>query len=132
MTTNLTSGNTYHHDEAVSASVSETESELNRAIDELRGVAAQSAGKPSFTQSQVRNERIMTLKIPLEAQVVLGSAEMNVSDLANLTNGSTIKLNRNIGDLLELVINGTVVAFGEIVIVDKETNRFGFRVLKLS
>ena len=46
------------------------------------------------------------MNIPVEVQIVLGSTEMPVSELMALQKGSTVALNRRIGEPVDVVVNG--------------------------
>jgi flagellar motor switch protein FliN/FliY len=56
--------------------------------------------------------------IPVVITVVLGSAQMNISQLLKLAKGSVVELDRNVGEQLDLLVNGKKVAKGEVVIVE--------------
>ncbi len=57
--------------------------------------------------------RLMDLELPLAVR--LGRAKMPIQDVLKLTSGSLIELDRNVGDSVDLLVHGTVVARGEIV-----------------
>jgi flagellar motor switch protein FliN/FliY len=53
--------------------------------------------------------------------VMLGSAEMTVRDCLGLRADSIIRLTKAAGGDMQVVVNGVVVAYGEVVIVDEST-----------
>jgi flagellar motor switch protein FliN len=59
--------------------------------------------------------RIMDLDLPLS--VALGRSTLQIQDILKLTSGSLIELDRRVGESVELLIHGTVVAKGEVVSV---------------
>lgn len=61
-----------------------------------------------------------THQVPLEVQIVMGRSRMKVSQILKLARGSVIELDRHIGDPVEILINDTVVARGELVEVPGE------------
>jgi flagellar motor switch protein FliN len=65
------------------------------------------------------------LSIPVTVQVVLGSTSLPVAGLMKLARGAIVSLDQRVGDPVDVVVNGTVVARGEIVVVDETTQRFG-------
>jgi flagellar motor switch protein FliN len=65
------------------------------------------------------------LSIPVTVQVVLGSTSLPVAGLMKLARGAIVSLDQRVGDPVDIVVNGTVVARGEIVVVDEATQRFG-------
>ena len=71
------------------------------------------------------------LSIPVTVQVVLGSASLPVSGLLKLARGAIVSLDQRVGDPVDVVVNGTVIARGEIVVVDDATQRFGVSLLEV-
>jgi flagellar motor switch protein FliN/FliY len=71
------------------------------------------------------------LSIPVKVQVVLGSASMPVSALMKLGRGAIVPLDQRIGDPVNIVVNGRVVARGEVVVVDEESSRFGVSLIEI-
>lgn len=65
------------------------------------------------------------LRIPVLVQVVLGSATMPVADLMKLGRGAVVPLDHRVGEPVDVMVNGRVVARGEIVIVEEDNSRFG-------
>ncbi|HLH10580.1 MAG TPA: flagellar motor switch protein FliN [Methylovirgula sp.] len=65
------------------------------------------------------------LRIPVTVQVVLGSTTMPVSNLLKLGRGAVIPLDHRVGEPVDVVVNGRVVARGEVVVVEDDTSRFG-------
>jgi flagellar motor switch protein FliN/FliY len=113
---------------------SNEEEQLNKAIEELRGVlkdevkpAAAPAGLPGG--GGVNNSLIMN--IPVEVQIVLGGAEMPVSELMALQKGSTVALNRRIGEPVDVVVNGRKIARGEITVLENDPSRFGVKLTEI-
>ena len=71
------------------------------------------------------------LSIPVTVQVVLGSTSMPVASLMKLARGAVISLDQRVGDPVDIVVNGKVVARGEIVVVDEASQRFGVSLLEI-
>ncbi|MCU0572531.1 MAG: flagellar motor switch protein FliN [Syntrophobacteraceae bacterium] len=65
------------------------------------------------------------LDIPLEVSVELGSTNMLVNDLLQLGQGSVIELNKLAGEPLEILVNHTLIARGEAVVINE---KFGVRI----
>ncbi len=65
------------------------------------------------------------LRIPITLQVVLGSASMPVANLLKLGRGAVVPLDHRVGEPVDVVVNGRVVARGEVVVVEDDTSRFG-------
>ena len=71
------------------------------------------------------------LSIPVTVQVVLGSTSLPVSELMKLARGAVVSLDQRVGDPVDVVVNGTVIARGEIVVVDDASQRFGVSLLEV-
>jgi flagellar motor switch protein FliN/FliY len=65
------------------------------------------------------------LDVPVTLSLEVGRAQMSVGRLLRLTQGSVVELDRGAGEPLDVLVNGTLVAHGEIVIVN---DRFGIRL----
>jgi flagellar motor switch protein FliN/FliY len=62
--------------------------------------------------------------IGVKLTVEVGRAELTIRDLLRLNEGSVIELDRLAGDPLDVLVNGTLIAKGEVVMVGE---RFGIR-----
>lgn len=71
------------------------------------------------------------LTIPVTVKVVLGSTSLPVASLMKLARGAVISLDQRVGDPVDIVVNGKVVARGEIVVVDEASQRFGVSLLEI-
>lgn len=74
----------------------------------------------------------LIMNIPVEVQIVLGSTEMPVSELMALQKGSTVALNRRIGEAVDVVVNGRKIASGEITVLESDPSRFGIRLTEIT
>jgi flagellar motor switch protein FliN/FliY len=72
-----------------------------------------------------RNYRLLA-EIPLRLSVEVGSTSLKLSELLDLAEGSVVELDRQANELLDILVNGTLVAKGEVVTVN---GRFGIRVV---
>lgn len=130
--------------EATAKTLAEGEDDLTRAIEELRGVLKEepaASAQPAAPRSAVSaasapgaapasNPNII-MNIPVEVQIVLGGAEMPVSDLLALQKGSTVALNRRIGEPVDVVVNGRKIARGEITVLESDPSRFGVKLTEI-
>jgi flagellar motor switch protein FliN/FliY len=71
------------------------------------------------------------LRIPVTVQVVLGSATMPVANLMKLGRGAVIPLDHRVGEPVDVVVNGRVVARGEMVVVEEDESRFGVSLTEI-
>jgi flagellar motor switch protein FliN/FliY len=65
------------------------------------------------------------MQIPVSVKIVLGSATMPVANVLKLGRGSVVPLDRKVGEPVDVVVNGRVVARGEVVVLDEDSSRFG-------
>ena len=67
----------------------------------------------------------LILDVPLEVSVILGRTKKSIRDILNLGNGSLIELDKLADEPVEVLVNGKVIAEGEVVVVDEN---FGVRI----
>jgi flagellar motor switch protein FliN len=72
-----------------------------------------------------RNYRLLA-DIPLRLSVEVGSTSLKLAELMDLSEGSVVELDRQANELLDILVNGTLVARGEVVTVG---GKFGIRVV---
>ncbi|HVL99749.1 MAG TPA: flagellar motor switch protein FliN [Egibacteraceae bacterium] len=66
--------------------------------------------------------------VDLAVTVELGRVRLKVRDLLRLTEGSVVELDRAVGAPVDVLVNGSLIARGDIVVVDDE---LGVRVTEL-
>lgn len=72
------------------------------------------------------NEKLdMILDIPVAITVEIGRTKMTIRNLLQLNQGGIIALDRLAGEPLDVLVNGTLVAHGEVVVVNE---KFGIRL----
>ena len=86
--------------------MSENVEEPTQPVEETSG----SIGEGSIDQDLIRS-------IPVTLTVELGSAKLKLKDLLRLAQGSVLELDTAAGEMLDLKVNGTVIAKGEVVTV---------------
>jgi flagellar motor switch protein FliN/FliY len=78
--------------------------------------------------SAVRDENTnleAVLDIPVTLSVEIGSTKVSIRNLLQLNQGSVVELDRLAGEPLDVLVNGTLVAHGEVVVVNE---KFGIRL----
>jgi flagellar motor switch protein FliN len=70
----------------------------------------------------------MILDIPVDVRVELGHTVLPIGEILRLGQGSIVALDRLTGSPADLVVNGTRVGQGDVVVVDEN---FGIRITKL-
>ncbi len=81
--------------------------------------------------SAMQSNMDLIMDIPIDLQIVLGSSQMQVSSLMNLSEGATIALDRRIGEPVEVMVNGRVIGRGEITVLENDDTRFGVKLIEV-
>jgi flagellar motor switch protein FliN/FliY len=76
-----------------------------------------------LSQSQINSDVLQN--IPVTISVEVGRTSLKIRDLMPLTQGSVVELDRLAGEPLDLLVNNTLVAQGEVVLVN---DRYGVRL----
>jgi len=66
--------------------------------------------------------------VPVELTVEIGRTQMTIGETLGLGPGSIVTLNRLAGEPVDLLVNGTPIARGEVVVIDEE---FGLRITEV-
>ena len=67
----------------------------------------------------------LILDIPVKLTVELGRTKMTIKELLRLSQGSVVSLDGLAGEPLDVLVNGTLIAHGEVVVVNE---KFGIRL----
>ena len=65
------------------------------------------------------------LDIPVNLSMVVGSTKISIRNLLKLNQGSVVELERLAGEPLDVTVNGTLIAHGEVVVVNE---KYGIRL----
>jgi flagellar motor switch protein FliN/FliY len=107
------------------------EAQLNQAIEDLRGALHEEPASAQGEQAASLRSNAIIMNIPVDVQIMLGSTEMPVSELMALQKGSTVALDRRIGEPVDVVVNGQKIARGEITVLDNDPSRFGVKLTEI-
>jgi flagellar motor switch protein FliN/FliY len=99
--------------------------EQNDESNGLESLVSESAGLATF-DSLVGADVLQSVPVTLSVEV--GRTKLKIRDLLRLKQGSVIELERNAGEPLDLLVNNTVVAQGEVVLVN---DRYGVRLSRI-
>jgi flagellar motor switch protein FliN/FliY len=80
-------------------------------------------GQPG--SGSMMNELDMILDIPVQITVELGRTKLAIKNLLQLAHGSVVELDAMAGEPLDVLVNGTLIAQGEVVVVNE---KFGIRL----
>lgn len=107
--------------EALSEQARETESNNADEID----AASFSALEKSRGNSSEKVDLDVLLDIPVTLSLEIGRAKVSIRNLLSYTQGSVIEMDRLAGEPLDLLVNGTLIAHGEVVVIN---DKFGVRL----
>lgn len=97
--------------------VPEDEDDVRAApLEKLRSDAVAMPGSPNMD---------VILDIPVTLSMEVGSTSISIRNLLQLNQGSVIELDRLAGEPLDVLVNGTLIAHGEVVVVNE---KFGIRL----
>lgn len=103
------------------------------ALDEAGGVTSGEDASPAGLQS-LQDDGIagdedfnldVILDVPVTISMEIGQTKISIRNLLQLNQGSVIELDRLAGEPLDVLINGTLIAHGEVVVVNE---KFGIRL----
>lgn len=87
-------------------------------LDEL-----EDSSKPISEEEHARLDGI--LDIPVTISMEVGRSKIKIRNLLQLNQGSVVELDRIAGEPLDVLVNGTLIAHGEVVVVN---DKFGIRL----
>ena len=111
-----------------------SEDDWAAAMGEQAAVEGEAAAKPAdiFEQFGGGSEQTaapqgfdMILDIPVNLTVELGRTKISIRNLLQLAHGSVVELEGMAGEPMDVLINGTLIAQGEVVVVNE---KFGIRL----
>ena len=70
----------------------------------------------------------LLMNIPLEVSVVIGKTKRKIRDIMDLGQGSVVELDKQTGAPAEIIVNGQLLAYGDVVVVD---DNFAVRVTEI-
>lgn len=98
-------------------------SEAETADLENFGDSSSQAKAPLSREEKKKLDSI--LDIPVTITMEVGHAKISIRNLLQLNQGSVIELERLAGEPLDVLVNGTLIAHGEVVVVN---DKFGIRL----
>jgi len=101
------------------------EAEQAYAPDELSNETAEGSAKTAAPKPGADVNLELVLDVPVNLSLQVGSTQMSIRELVKLVEGSVIALDRESSEPMDVLVNGTLIAHGEIVLVD---DNFGVRL----
>ncbi len=108
---------------ALAESKPETASEVRAAADQVAPAAFQNFTPTGATSAG--NDINMILDIPVQLTVELGRARIPIKHILQLAQGSVVELEALAGEPMDVLVNGYLIAQGEVVVVNE---KFGIRL----
>jgi len=102
--------------EQAEAASTGAESISSAAFDELASDRGDSKNKVDLD---------VLMDIPVTLQLEIGRAKVSIRNLLSYTQGSVVEMDRLAGEPLDLLVNGTLIAHGEVVVIN---DKFGVRL----
>lgn len=94
------------------------------ASEDVEKVEAQALESTSGSDHKDVNLDVI-LDIPITISMEIGRTKLSIRNLLQLNQGSVIELDRLAGEPMDVLVNGTLVAHGEVVVVNE---KFGIRL----
>ncbi|WP_127783032.1 flagellar motor switch protein FliN [Rhodococcus sp. X156] len=98
---------------------------LYPTLEEARATAAAPGGMGA---QQIRRGLDLLRDVHMEVTAQIGATRMTVNELLTLTDGAVVELDRAAGAPADLLVNGHLIARGEVVVVDEN---FGLRITEI-
>ncbi|MBV1910172.1 MAG: flagellar motor switch protein FliN [Kangiellaceae bacterium] len=77
-------------------------------------------------EGTIENEKLdVILDIPVSLSMEVGRTQIPIRNLLQLTQGSVVELDRLAGEPLDVMVNGTLIAHGEVVVINE---KYGIRL----
>jgi flagellar motor switch protein FliN len=96
-----------------------------QAESEAQAVAPENL-EESVDENTIKNEKLdVILDIPVSMSLEVGRTQIPIRNLLQLTQGSVVELDRLAGEPLDVMVNGTLIAHGEVVVINE---KYGIRL----
>jgi len=105
-----------------------TDSDLGFRLPDLDS----SAEAPESTAPPVKALSSAILRIPVSVQIVIGTARLPLSQVAQLAPGATLTLDEKLGTPARMLVNGREVARGDLFVLEGSDGRLGLTIREVS
>jgi len=93
---------------------------------EAAAVSPDNLTEDATANNPIDNENLgVILDIPVTLSMEVGSTKIPIRNLLQLTQGSVVELDRLAGESLDVMVNGTLIAHGEVVVINE---KYGIRL----
>jgi flagellar motor switch protein FliN/FliY len=97
------------------------------AVQMAQFQAFESYQNPSINKAQNDNLKLL-MDVPLDVTVEIGSATKKVKEILDFSQGTIIELERQAGAPVDVIVNGNLVAKGDVVVID---DNFAVRITEI-
>jgi flagellar motor switch protein FliN/FliY len=80
-----------------------------------------------LSEEQLSNLELI-MSVPLEISVEIGKTKRQIKEILEFSQGTIIELDKQAGALVDIIVNGQLIAKGEVVVVN---DNFGIRVVEI-
>lgn len=95
----------------------------------IQNAQFQNFGEPSVQLSGEQRDNLnLLMDVPLQISVEIGSARRKVKDILEFSQGTIIELERQAGAPVDIVVNGNLIAKGDVVVID---DNFAVRITEI-
>ena len=102
----------------------ETVDDVKAAVfQEAEDSPLKSKNSPASSSDELNIDVI--LDVPVTLSMEIGRTQINIRNLLQLNQGSVVELDRFAGEPLDVLVNGTLIAHGEVVVIN---DKFGIRL----
>ena len=113
--------------------MSDNQDEVDDVWGEALGEQAESEAADAAAFNEVTDDSIpgndinldVVLDIPVNISMEIGRTKISIRNLLQLNQGSVVELDRLAGEPMDVLVNGTLIARGEVVVVNE---KFGIRL----
>ena len=101
------------------------QAEAKAAKDQAEKVELEELKEDAPITADEKRKLDTILDIPVTISMEVGRSKINIRNLLQLNQGSVVELDRVAGEPLDVLVNGTLIAHGEVVVVN---DKFGIRL----
>ena len=103
----------------------QADAEATESEDEAQSVELEELSEDSPITGEEKRKLDAILDIPVTISMEVGRSDISIRNLLQLNQGSVVELDRVAGEALDVLVNGTLIAHGEVVVVN---DKFGIRL----
>lgn len=117
--------NTNNHDEMDDWEAAMAEQERSEQTSNVKTADLEELQDENENGPEERRKLDAILDIPVTISMEVGRSQISIRNLLQLNQGSVVELERVAGEPLDVLVNGTLIAHGEVVVVN---DKFGIRL----